>query len=337
MSGSQERLHDLIVVGAGPTGIAIGAEAKGTGLDVLLIDRGPVVANLLGFPTNMTFFTTRDLLEVAGVPFAIPQEKPDRRQAVAYYHSIARQFELEFALHEEVVGGCRDGGIFVVETVRAGNRQHRRTRALALATGYFHHPRKLGVPGEEQGWVHSRYLEPYRHFRESVVVVGGGNSALETALDLWRNGVDVTVIHRGNSVKSTVKYWLRPDFENRVQEGSIALRLNSRVDEFGDRRVELVGPAGRETLRADAAYVMIGYEVDVDLERGFGIEIDAETWVPTFDAETCETNVAGLYVAGTLQAGRDTGKIFIENSRDHGQRIVRHLARRLGRPVASAS
>lgn len=335
MTGSVGRVHDLLVVGAGPTGIAIGAEGKRSGLDVLLVDRGPVVANLLGFPTSMTFFTTRDLLEIAGVPFAIPQDKPDRRQAVSYYHSIARQFELEFALHEEVVGGGRRGEVFEITSTSGGTQLLRRARAIALATGYFHRPRKLGVAGEEREWVRSRYLEPYAHFGESVVVVGGGNSALETALDLWRNGVQVTVVHRGRSVKSTVKYWLRPDFENRVQEGSIALRLQSRVREFGDRSVEIDSPGGRERLRADAAYVMIGYEVDVSLQERFGIEVDDATWVPRFDEKTCETNVPGIYVAGTLQAGKDTGKIFIENSRDHGQRIVRHLAARLRSCVES--
>ena len=321
---------DLLIVGAGPTGIAIGAEAKRVGIEALIVDRGPVVANLLNFPTFMTFFTTRDLLEIGGVPFAIPEDKPDRRQAIAYYQSIARQFDLRFALHEEVQGGERRNGLIeVVSTTGEGEEVRRNTRAVALATGYFHLPRKLGVPGEEAPWVHSRYIDPYRHYGESVVVVGGGNSALEAALDLWRNGVEVTVIHRGATVKGSVKYWLKPDFEHRLSEGSIAARFQSQVIRFEDGHVEVDGPSGPERIRADAVYVLIGYLPDADLQRNFGVDVDPASLVPCFDPETCESSVPGVYVAGTLQAGRDTGKIFIENSRDHGIKIVGHLTRRL--------
>ena len=327
MKTSPDRLDqvDLLVVGAGPTGIAIGAEARSAGLDALLLDRGPLLANLLAFPTYMQFFTTRDLLEVAGIPFAIPREKPDRREAIAYYHSVARRFDLAVAAHEEVVEVRREGGLFEVETLTETGSRIRRSRAVVLATGYFHRPRRLGVPGEDGERVRSRYVEPYGHFGEDVIVVGGGNSAAETALDLWRNGARVTVVHRGEAIKQTIKYWLKPDFEHRVEEGSIAAAFNSRVTAFGDKAVHIEGPEGRRVLAADAAYVLIGYTPDAELERRCGIEVDPETLVPEFDPETCESNVPGLYVAGTLQAGRRTDKIFIENSRDHGARIVRHL------------
>ena len=322
---------DLLIVGAGPTGLAIGAEARRAGLEALLVDRGPMLANLLDFPTYMTFFTTRDLLEVAGIPFAIPQDKPDRRQAVAYYHSIARQFELDIAPHEEVLSAHQEGDAFEVISTRAGVEIHRTAKAVALATGYFHRPNGLGVPGEERSWVHSRYVEPYGHYGESIVVIGGGNSALEAALDLWRNGARVTLVHRGESVKKTVKYWVRPDFENRVAEDSIAVRYQSRVVAFDNKSVRIETPSGIERIEAQAAYILIGYLPDVDLQRRFGIEIDPETLVPSFDPDSCQTNIPGVYVAGTLQAGRDTGKIFIENSRGHGIRIVQHLCRRLGK------
>ena len=322
---------DLLVVGAGPTGIAIGAEAKRAGLEALLVDRGPLVANLLDFPTYMTFFTTRDLLEIAGVPFATPQDKPDRRQAIAYYQSIARQFNLEIAPHEEVESARRAGDFFEVVSKKSGEEIHRRAKAVAIATGYFHLPNHLGVPGEEQSWVQDRYIEPYGHFGETVVVVGGGNSALEAALDLWRNDARVILVHRGTSVKETVKYWVRPDFENRVEEGSIATRYESRVVQFGDGYVEIESPSGVERISADAAYVLIGYLPDTDLQKRFGIEIDPVTLVPEFDRLTCETNVPNIYVAGTLQAGRDTGRIFIENSREHGLKIVKNLSQRLAK------
>ena len=334
VTNNSSEVLDLLVVGGGPTGIAIGAEARMAGLNALLVDRGPLLANLLDFPTYMGFFTTRDLLEVAGIPFAIPQDKPDRRQAIAYYHSVARQFELSVAPHEEVESARLQGETFEVRTVKRGVETVRRSRAVALATGYFHRPRRLGVPGEELPWVHSRYLEPYPHYGERVVVVGGGNSAAETALDLWRNGARVTLVHRGEAVKQSIKYWLRPDFEHRVEEGSIAAAYRSRVSRFSADGVEIEGAGGDRVLPAQAAYVLIGYSPDADLERRCDIEVDAETLVPSFDPATCETNIPGLYVAGTLQAGRRTDQIFIENSRDHGVRIVRHLRQRLGKSVS---
>ena len=320
---------DLLIVGAGPTGIAIGAEARKAGMNLLLIDRGPVVANLLAFPTFMRFFTTRDLLEVGGVPFTVPEDKPDRRQAIAYYQAVARTFELPVAVHEEVIEIRREEGVFKVESRTEDEELTRRTKAVALATGYFHNPRRLGVAGEEQSWVSYRYLEPYAHFGRQVVVVGGGNSAAETALELWRNGALVTLVHRGEALKTSIKYWLRPDAENRIEEGSIQAHFSSTVVGFGDHEVEIEGPDGRRRLPADAAYVLIGYSPEVDLLRRSGVEMDDDSLVPECDLETCESNVPGLYLAGTLQAGRRTDKIFIENSRDHGAKIVSHLRNRL--------
>jgi thioredoxin reductase (NADPH) len=328
-SSDPSEVVDLLVVGAGPTGIAIGAEARRRGLSVVLLDRGPLTANLMEFPVYMRFFTTRDLLEIGDVPFAVPDDKPDRRQALAYYRAVAAHHRLPVALHEEVLATRREGGCFVVESECAGQPLSRRAHAVALATGYFHRPRRLSVPGEDLPFVRQRYIEPYGHFGESVVVVGGGNSAVEAALELWRAGVEVTVVHRGPAVKQTVKYWVRPDFENRVEEGSIVAHYESEVTGFRDGAVEVRGPAGVATLPASAAYVLIGYQPDADLERRCGVEVDEETAVPSFDPESCESNVPGLYIAGTLQAGNDLGKIFIENSREHAPRIVDHLCRRL--------
>lgn len=328
---------DLLVVGAGPTGIAIGAEARKAGLDFLLVDRGPLCAAIVDFPTGMLFFTTRDKLEIADVPFGIPDDKPSRRQALAYYQGVARRYDLPLALYEEVLGveSAHDGGFAVRTRPRDGSERRRRARAVALAMGYFNHPKTLGVPGEDLPWVHRRYREPYFHFGQHVVVVGGGNSGVEAALDLWRNGVRVTLVHRHAAVKPTVKYWVKPDFEHRVAEGSIAACFETAVQEFrGDGEVVVASGGERRTIRADAVYVLIGYLPDVGFERSCGIAVDEKTLVPAFDPETCETNVPGLYVAGTPQAGRDTGKIFIENSRDHGPRIVRHVLRGRAATVA---
>lgn len=320
-----EKRLDLLVVGAGPTGLAIGAEARKAGLDVLLVDRGALTAAILDFPTHMTFFTTRDLLEIADLPLPLPGEKPTRREALAYYRAVAAHYRLPLAPYEEVTEVCREPDGFVVRSTAESGPRERQARAVALATGYFHNPRRLGVPGEDLPWVHGRYREPDRHFGERVVVIGGGNSGCEAALDLWRTGAEVTLVHRGEGPRPTVKYWVKPDVENRIAEGSIEAHFGSRVKRFEERYVFLEGPGGERRLPADAAYVLIGYLPDVELQRRCGVEVDPESLVPHHDPETCESNVPGLYIAGTLQAGRDTGRIFIENSRDHGPRIVRHL------------
>jgi thioredoxin reductase (NADPH) len=334
---------DILVVGAGPTGIAIGAEARRLGLSTLLVDRGPITASIQEYPTFLQFFTTRDRLEIAGIPFATPDDKPTRRDALAYYAAVVARYQLPLALHEEVLEIQKEGDEFRVLSRPAsaagiasaasgesgGEPRVRRARAVALATGYWDNPYRLGVPGEDLPWVHCRYKEPYPHFAEDVVIVGAGNTAAEAALEIWRNGGRVTLVHRGSELRPGIKYWLKPDIENRIAEGSIQARMNTVVTAFGPRGVEVRTPAGPEILPANAAYVLIGYRPDVDLERRAGIEVDPQTLIPQHNPETCESNVPGLYVAGTLQAGRRTDLIFIENSRDHGPKIVAHLKERL--------
>lgn len=323
------KVLDLLVIGAGPTGIAIGAAAMNEKLSVLLVDRGALTAAILAFPTYMTFFTTRDKLEIAGMPLCIPDEKPTRQQALVYYRSVVDHYKIPVALHEEFRCAKKSGGIFQVETVREGKIRQYKARAIVFATGYFDHPFKITVPGAELPWVHSCYQDPYRHHGEEIVIAGGGNSACEMALDMWRNGVKrVTMVVRGTQLKEGVKYWVRPDIENRIQEGAIAAHFNSVVTSFHNdpRGVEIQHADGkREFISADAAYVMIGFHPDAELLRRCGVEVDARTLVPAHNPDTCESNVPGLYIAGTVQAGLDTGRIFIENSRDHGPRIIQHL------------
>jgi thioredoxin reductase (NADPH) len=341
---------DLLVVGAGPTGIAIGAEARQAGLDVLLVDRGPLTASIQAYPTFLEFFTTRDRLEIAGVPFAIPEDKPTRRQALVYYRAVVERYRVPHALYEEVVdihraaaprpadGGSADGDFEVRSRRRAEPDVEivRRVRAVAFATGYFDGVRRLGVPGEDLPWVHHRYREPYPFFSRDVVIVGAGNTAAEAAVDLWRNGARVTLVHRGPHLKPGVKYWLKPDVENRIAEGSIGVRFHSLVRAFERETVEIDTPDGPEALPAQAAFVLVGYVPPVDLQRRAGLEVDPETLIPSFDPESCESNVPGIYVAGTLQAGRYTDRIFIENSREHAPRIVAHLRQRLAGRLAAA-
>jgi len=336
-----EPVLDLAVIGAGPTGIAVAAAAVRRGLEVLAIDQGPLCASLQSYPTDLVFFTTRERLEIADVPFTIPESKPNRRQALVYYREVVKRHGVPLALYEpvgrvETLGSpAEDGARFLVHTRPSRGSRTLRARAVALATGYFWNPRRLEVPGEELPWVRSIYTEPYAHFGQRVLVVGGGNSAAKNALDLWRNDAQVTLVHRRAELKSSVKYWIRPDIDNRIAEGSIDAHFESRVVGFHDgdasspRGAEIDGPGGRDFVACDAAYVLIGYVPDVALQRAAGVEVDEETAIPVFDPESCESNVPGLYVAGTLQAGKFTNRIFIENSRDHGKKIVDHLERRL--------
>lgn len=318
---------DLLVVGAGPTAIAIGAEARQAGLSVLLVDRGPLTSAIQQYPVFMEFFTTRDRLEIAGVPFSIPEDKPTRRQALAYYRFVVERYQVPLALYEDVLAVKKEeDGLFTVRTSKTTYR----ARAVALAIGYFGNPRHLGVPGEDLPWVSYRYTEAYPYYGRDVVIVGAGNTAAEAALDLWRNGVRVSLVHRGPHVKPGVKYWLKPDIENRIEEGSIPARFNTVVRAFRDGEgVEVEGPNGREIVPAQAAFILIGYTPDADFERRCGVELDPTSLIPVYNPETCESNLPGLYVAGTIQAGRTTDKIFIENSRDHGPKIVKHLVGRL--------
>ena len=328
----ESRIYDLIVVGAGPTGIAIGAEARKAGLDVLLIDRGALTAAILAFPTYMNFFTTRDKLAIADIPFAIPNEKPSRQDALVYYRAVAAHYRLPLALHEEVIAIERQESLFNVGTRTKESEIRRRARAVALATGYFGNPVPYDIPGKDLPWVNRYYQDPYRHYGEDVVLIGGGNSACEAALDLWRNGAgSVTLIVRGTQLKDGVKYWVRPDIENRIGEGSIRAHFNSiaRVFKESPRGVEVQHGTENLFAKADAVYILTGFLPDAQFERRCGIEVDAQTLIPKFDAESCESNVPGLYIAGTLQAGSDTGRIFIENSREHAPKIVAHLRKRL--------
>ena len=344
---SHDEELDLLVVGAGPTGIAIGAEARRRGLAVLLLDRGPLVANIQAYPTDLVFFTTRDKLEIANVPFTIAEDKPNRRQAIVYYRGVLESHGVAAAFGEEVTAvtpPAAAGGWFTVASDHRGGRRVRRARAVAIATGYFDNPNRLGVPGEDLPWVGDRYLDPYRHYGQHVVVIGAGNTAAEAAMDMWRNGVRVTLVNRGHEVKRSVKYWLKPDVENRIAEGSVSALWGTVVSGFredGEGRFVDVraadvraaggdgGEAAVESIAADAAYVFIGYEPDVTLQARAGVEIDRETLIPAHDPQTCESNVPGLYIAGTLLAGKATDRIFIENSRQHAPKIVGHLVERL--------
>jgi thioredoxin reductase (NADPH) len=325
-------VRDIIIVGAGPSGLSAAIAAKQRGLDYQILEQGTLVNSIYRFPPQMVFFTTPELLEIGGLPFVSPFEKPTRAEALRYYRRVVDTFELQIAFEERVVlierepGETGVAGRFALETqcLRGGTRV-RHARHVVLATGYYDHPNRLNIPGEDLPHVHHYYSEPHPYYRRRVVIVGGGNSAAESALEMYRAGAHVTIVHRWPELKSTIKYWVRPDIENRIKEGSITARFGACVREIRPTAVLL---ATGEELAADAVFLLVGYHADWDLQVSAGIELN-DRRAPIYNSETFETNVPGLFVAGGALAGVDTGTIFIENGRFHGEKIVEEIARRI--------
>jgi thioredoxin reductase (NADPH) len=323
-------LRDVLIVGAGPSGLATAIAAKQHGLDYAVVEKGVLVDGIFHFPTHMAFFTTPELLEIGGLPLTTPYEKPTRLEALRYYRRVVDTYGLQVSLHEEVVEIERERGVFVLTTQdAAGGRRVREARAVVLAIGYYDHPNYLGIPGEDLPHVNHYYTEAHPYYRQRVVIVGGKNSAAEAALELYRAGASVTLIHRHATLGDTIKYWVRPDIDNRIKEGSVAARFETRVVEISRTAVTVENAAGREEIAADAVFLLTGYRPDVDLMRRAGVNCDEETLAPELNPDTFETNVPNLFIAGGAIAGRNTGSIFIENGRFHGERIIAALAERL--------
>jgi thioredoxin reductase (NADPH) len=331
-------VRDVIIVGAGPSGLSAAIAAKQHGLDYVVIEQGVLVNSIYRFPPQMVFFTTPELLEIGGLPFMTPYEKPTRAEALNYYRKVVDKYELLISYDEAVLSITREsddepgseGPVFAVEARSSrGVRRVRHARHVVLAIGYFDRPVMLGVPGEDLPHVHHYYSEPHPYYRQRVVVVGGGNSAAESSLEMYRAGAHVTIIHRHSELKSTIKYWVRPDIDNRIREESIAARFNTSVTEIRPASVLVTGPAGAEEIPADAVFLLTGYRADSDLMARAGVEFNARNG-PHHNPETFETNVPGLFVAGGAIAGDDTGTVFIENGRFHGSKIIDVIAARCG-------
>jgi thioredoxin reductase (NADPH) len=333
-------LRDLIIVGGGPSGLSAAIAARRRGLEYQVLEQGVLVNSIYRFPAQMVFFTTPELLEIGGLPFVSPYDKPTRAEALKYYRKVVDTYDLQIAYEEHVVSIEQEDGhgageaVFAVETRSSrGVRRARHARNVLLATGYFDHPVALNIPGEDLPHVQHYYQEAHPYYQRRVVVVGGGNSAAEWSLELYRAGAHVTLVHRHPELKHTIKYWVRPDIENRIKEGSVAARFCSTLSEIRPTsvivRTAANGSLHEEELPADAVFLLVGYRADLDLMRRAGIEItDREG--PIYDKETFETNVRGVFVAGGALAGIDTGTIFIENGRFHGEKIVQTIADRLG-------
>ncbi|MGE0591826.1 MAG: YpdA family putative bacillithiol disulfide reductase [Vicinamibacterales bacterium] len=324
-------VRDVLVVGAGPSGLATAIAARKAGLDTLVVEKGVLVNSIFHFPTNMVFFTTPELLEIGGLPLITPYEKPTRLEALRYYRRVVDALGVSVVLHEAVERVEReDDGVFVVTTLdRAGVRRARHARAVVMAIGYYDAPNRLGIEGEDLPHVSHYYRDPHPFYRERVVVVGGKNSAAEAALELFRAGARVTLVHRGETLGESIKYWVRPDIENRIKEGSIPARFGTHVTAIRPGSVVLSRDGVEEELPADAVFLLTGYHADTDLLRSAGVALDPDSLAPVLDPETFETTVPGLFVAGGAIAGRHTGTVFIENGRLHGEKIAAALAVRL--------
>jgi thioredoxin reductase (NADPH) len=325
MNRIHDDINDLAVVGAGPCGLAAGVAASRAGLSCLLLDRGCVVNSLVGYPIRMTFFSTPENLEIGDVPFICSAGKPTRDEALSYYRRVAQHFGLDVRMYEEVLGVEGVKGDFRIQSRGRGEVEATyRARNVAIATGYFDMPNLMNVPGEELPKVTHYYREAHPYFDQDCLVVGGGNSAVEAALDLWRTGARVTLVHFLEDFDSGVKPWVRPDIENRVKESSIRGLFRTRVTEIGADYVTLRGEEdGRiERLANDWVFAMTGYTPNTSFLRGLGVAVDAESGIPRHDPDTMETNVPGIFVAGVLAAGFDANRIFIENGKLHGEQIV---------------
>ncbi len=320
---------DLLIVGAGPCGLAAAISAQRAGLTARVLDANCVVSTITQYPYYVSFFSTAEKLSLGGVPFVVAGEKPTRRDGLAYYRAIVKHFKLNVHQYQRVTQLERVGDAWAVHSEMDGRTFETRARAVVVATGYFGSPNMLGVPGEELPHVQHVYHEGHGAFDQDVVVVGGGNSAAEAALDLWRAGARVTLVHFGPTFDKRIKPWVGPDFENRAKEGAISTRWGSRVSKIEPGMVTITGADGREEIPTRFVYVMTGFAPNTELLSDAGVPIDHLTGIPEHDGETLETSVPGLYIAGVVVAGFDANKVFIENGRFHGDKIVAHL---MGQP-----
>jgi thioredoxin reductase (NADPH) len=328
-------VQPVAIVGAGPTGIACAIELGNRGIDAVCYDRGHMLQSIYDFPEEMRWFSTRDLLDIAGVPFGVPDAHPTRLESLAYYRGVAEKFGVRTVPETEIVAvqPSTGGGLDVSVRDRKGERRFQAPAAV-LATGFFRNPRRLGVPGEDLPHVNRRYVSGYPFHGRSVVVIGGKNSAAEAALDLYRHGARVTLLVRSSAISEKVKYWIKPDLENRIRSGSVGAFFDARIVEITPEAVRIQTPAGGESVPANTVFPLIGYEPDFSLFERCGIRLEGVQKVPAHDGETLESNVPGLYLAGAILGGSDVGHIFIENSRHHAAWIARAIQERLERVPA---
>lgn len=319
-------MMDLAVVGAGPCGIGVGVAARQGGRSCILFDRANVVSAISRYPTHMTFFSTAEKLELGGVPFISQGDKPNRREALRYYQRLVKQFELNVKQYEAVTAITGKIGDFTLHTCRKdGLEQAYAARNIVIATGYLDTPVMLGVPGEDREHVFHYYREGSPYFDTDCIVIGAGNSSVDVALDLYRWGARVTLIHFADVLDPGVKPWILPDIMNRIRNNEIEVRWKTRVVEIRPSSVVLQTEQGLSEIRADFVFAMTGYRPDPALLRALGVHVNEATGIPVHDPQTMRTNVPGVFIAGVLAAGNNANKIFIENGREHGPKIIRAI------------
>jgi thioredoxin reductase (NADPH) len=319
--------YDIICIGAGPTGLATAIEAKRAGMRPLVIDKACLCNSIFHYPVNMVFFTTPELLEIGDLPLVCAAEKPTRVEALKYYRRAVEHFGLELRLYERVmrVDG-HDGNFTVATTTEKGTEHEYRSKKITVATGYYDLPNQLDVPGENLPHASHYYTEPYEYWNQDVVVIGGKNSAAEAALDLYRNGARVTIVHRGKDLGATIKYWVRPDIENRIKAGQVKAMFETRVKQITNEEVVIENGGCEKRLPARRVFALTGYHPDFTFIESLGVKLDPESRRPALDPNTLESNVPGIHLAGVVIGGRHTGEIFIENGRFHGRQIIQALA-----------
>ncbi|PWT70927.1 MAG: YpdA family putative bacillithiol disulfide reductase [Bacteroidetes bacterium] len=313
---------DLIIIGGGPIGLACGLQAKKAGLSYLIVEKGTLVNSLYNYPSNMTFFSTSERIEIGEVPFVSNNAKPTRPEALEYYRRIAVSNHLHVRLQEEVKQIVPINGQYEVVTSRA----HYLTTYIIVATGFYDIPNLLHIPGEELPKVTHYYKEPHFYAMQRVMIVGANNSAVDAALETWRKGADVTMVIKGDSIGKRVKYWVKPDIENRIKEGSIKAYFNSTIEKIREKEVDIRTPEGLVTIPNDYVLAMTGYQPNFEFLRMMGIQLsNDEKLAPNYDPETMQSNMKNIYLAGVVVGGMDTHIWFIENSREHADRIIRHI------------
>ena len=321
---------DAVVVGAGPTGLACGIELQNRGVKTVLIEKGCVVNSIYHYPTNMTFFTTPELLEIDNLPMTSLNDKPNRTEALKYYRRVADHYKLDIRQYERVdsIEG-EDNAFEVFTTDRLDCNHTYSARKVVLATGYYDVPNMLNVPGESLGKVLHYYKDPHPYYNHDVAVIGAKNSAAIAALELWWNGARVTLIHRGAGISNRVKYWIKPNIENRIKNGEIRGYFHSNVLEILPNSIRIAIPEVEVLLKNDFVFALIGYQPDLAFLNATGIALEAETQRPRTDPQTLESERNGIYLAGVIVAGMHTNEIFIENGRFHGQLIAAAVANSL--------
>jgi len=326
----REQRVDVLVIGAGPTGLACAIDAKRAGFSVLLVDKGCLTNSLFHYPAHMTFFTTPELLEIGDVPFSSANTKPTRSEALEYYRKVAEHYELDIRQYQWVKTIEGEDEAFTVHTRDRFERESAfSARKLIIATGYYDLPNRMNIPGEDLPKVAHYYHEPHPYYDREVLVIGGKNSAAIAALELWRHGAKVTLVHRGAAMHRHVKYWILPDIENRIRAGEVRAFFNSTVCEIKLDSVVLNTPDGRLEIANDFVFALTGYHPDFEFLKAAGVRITEDANRPEHDAATLESNVPGIYLAGVVIAGDRTNEIFIENGRFHGRMIAEDLKRKL--------